>query len=73
MLMDRSVIDEVFQYHPPDAEQVEAMIRIRHAAKELAYIILEVCPASADKSDAFRKLREVVMVANASIVLNGII
>ena len=71
--MDRSLVEEAFTYHQPTPEMRDSMLKIRAYAKELAFVILEECPSSADRSDALRKLREVVFAANSSIVLNGII
>jgi hypothetical protein len=62
-------IDRMFTYHPPEGDQRDRYTRLRVKAKELAIVILEVTPASADQTDAIRKLRECVMTANASIAL----
>lgn len=64
-------IDEVFQYHAPDALQCERFVEIRQGAKDFAAILAANVPASADRSDAFRKLRECVHMANASVALHG--
>lgn len=66
------LIEQLFTYHAPDADQVERIDRIRNAAKALAHVIVENTPKSADRSAAIRKLREAVMTANASIVLRGV-
>lgn len=68
---DQAYLDDVFEYHAPDAPQIEAYRQIRAAAKALGLVLLTCCPASADRSAALRKLREAVMTANASIALNG--
>jgi len=39
---------------------------------ELALVILEHTPPSADQSAAIRKVREAVMTANASIACGGV-
>ena len=57
-----------FTYHAPTPAEVEAMVKIRAAAKELAYCIAMQTPAGPDQSVALRKLRECVMTANAAIV-----
>lgn len=64
-------LEELFEYHPPDAEQVQRYALIRKAAREFAGIIIRTTPASADQTAALRKLRECVMTANASIALKG--
>jgi hypothetical protein len=66
-------IDEAFQYHAPTTEQIAKMEELRRLAHDLAHCIMAECPASADRSAALRKLRECIMTANASIVLNGMI
>ena len=64
-------IAEVFTYHAPDEEQRKRYEVLRESARNFARDIAACCPASADRSDAFRKLRECVMTANASIALKG--
>lgn len=63
-------IENNFMYHAPNADQQEKYEKIRKQAKELAYLIDEVCPASREKSLAMTKLEESVMWANASIARN---
>lgn len=69
--MDQSTLDNWFRYHAPNEQQQAAYVAIRQSAKKLAETINAHCPDSADKSDAFRSLRNCVMTANASIALNG--
>lgn len=64
-------INEVFQYHSPDEDQRKAYELLREKARDFASAISTLCPTSADRSDALRKLRECVMTANASIALKG--
>lgn len=64
-------IHEVFTYHAPSELQRALYEQLREAARTFAATLTVCCPASADKTDAFRKLRECVMVANASIALKG--
>jgi hypothetical protein len=63
----RDTIDHNFSYHAPKRGQHEKYNEIRMKAKELAYLIEELCPKSREKSVAFTKLEESVMWANASI------
>ena len=63
-------IDNYFEYHAPTEEQIQRMKVIRNAAKALAMAIINNSPRSADQSSAIRHLRNAVMEANASIVLN---
>ncbi len=67
----KEYIDEVFQYHAPDEDQRVSYEKLRSSARDFAGAIAALCPASADRTDAFRKLRECVMTANASIALKG--
>ena len=66
-----SDIDNWFIYHPPKPEDLEKYIAIRDAAEELALTILKHTPSCPDQSAAIRKVREAVMVANASIACGG--
>ena len=65
------LVNDVFEYHAPTPEDVEAYKQIRAAAKVFAFTIVRTCPRSADRSVALRKVREAVMTANASIALRG--
>lgn len=62
-------IDNLFTYHAPKGNQPRRYEVIRSAAKDLAHVIADNCPPSADTTAAIRKLRECVMTANASIAL----
>lgn len=78
---ERSALDRVqvtdgqianwFEYHQPDAEQVEQFQRIRRAGAAFAQVILDNTPGSADQTAAIRKAREAVMTANAAIACRG--
>lgn len=67
---DEKRIENVFRYHPPNADQSGRYINLRNKAKELAYLIQMNCPNSREKSLAFTTLEETIMWANASIVKN---
>ncbi len=62
-------IEDLFTYHPPTADQVARYKAINDAAKNLAQVIVDNCPASADATDAIRSVRNARMTANASIAL----
>lgn len=66
-----ALIDTLFDWHAPTPNQTLAINCVRNAAKLLAVVIETSCPASADRTDAMRKLGECVMTANRSIVLGG--
>lgn len=63
-------IENVFTYHAPKEGQPEKYELLRAKAKELAYLIDELCPSSREKSLAMTKLEESSMWANASIARN---
>lgn len=60
-------IENRFTYHRPTEAQAAKYPRIRDKAKELAYLIDELCPNGREKALAMTKLEECVMWANASI------
>lgn len=67
-------LNEVFTYHPSTSEiQKKAYENVRYAAKEFARVVATHTPKCADQSAALRKIREAVMVANASIALEGLV
>lgn len=63
-------IENNFMYHSPKEGQNEKYEALREKAKELAYLIDDLCPGSREKSLAMTKLEESVMWANASIARN---
>ena len=71
MKWDYERIENTYTYHKPDEHQQRKYLEIREKAKELAYLILGECPESREKAVAMTKLQEVVMLANASIAING--
>lgn len=69
--MQQDLIDNWFTYHAPSADDLVAYDKLRNSAKEFAHAINDLCPDSADKTAAIRKLREATMTANASIACKG--
>lgn len=65
--------DELTSHHSPYPEQIQRISTIRAAAHNFLDAIDANCPPCADAADAKRKVREAMMTANASIVLNGMI
>jgi hypothetical protein len=65
-------IEETFTYHAPRGGDLHRYHEIRDAARDFATVIAEHCPESADRTAAFRAIREAVGWANASIALGGI-
>ncbi len=68
---DAESLDWVFDYHRPNDEQRKMYDDVRVAAKNMARVIFESCPACADRSAAIRKVREAMFTANAAIALHG--
>ena len=66
------IIAEMFRYHPPTIDSLPKYAAINQAAKNLAEVILQNCPGSADRSAAIRLVRDARMTANAAIALNGL-
>jgi hypothetical protein len=64
-------IENWFTYHQPTEVDQVAFVAIRNAAKELAKVIVNCTPPSADQTAALRKVREAVMTANAAIACQG--
>lgn len=65
--MENERIENAFTYHRPKEGQPEKYEALRAKAKELAYLVEELCPDSREKSLAMTKLEESSMWANASI------
>lgn len=63
-------IENNFKYHAPKEGQTEKYNKLRGKAKELAYLIEELCPNSREKSLAITNLEQSTMWANASIARN---
>lgn len=60
-------LENVYKYHKPKGNQTDRYEAIRSKAKELAYLIDELCPSSRERSIAHTNLEQVSMWANASI------
>lgn len=68
--MNNPKIDNAFTYHAPKEGQPAKYQAIREKAKELAYLVDDLVPASREQSLAITKLEECVMWANAGIARN---
>jgi len=64
-------LENIFTFHAPTPEQAAQYVRIRTAAKFLAYVIDRECAPGPDRTAAIRHVREAVMTANASIATNN--
>ena len=67
---DKKKLDNNFTYHAPIAGQPERYVALRDRAKNLAYVIMDLCPDSRERSLAITKLEEAVFWSNASIARN---
>ncbi len=56
-----------FKYHAPNPAQIALYEEIRAKGLELAILIYDSTPSSAEQTTAIRKVEEAVMWANASI------
>ena len=63
-------LDNVYTYHAPKADQPAKYVQLRDKAKELAELVVELCPDSRERSLALTKIEESSMWANASIARN---
>ncbi len=63
-------LENNFKYHSPKEDQPERYVNVRDSAKSFAYLIMELCPPSRERSLAITALEDAVMWANASIARN---
>ncbi len=63
-------IQNRFTYHPPHGDQAQRYEQLRTEARNLALLILRLCPSSRERSLAITALEETVMWSNASIARN---
>ncbi len=63
-------IEKRYTYHAPKEGQPEKYVAIRNLAKDLAYLVDQLCPDSREKSTSLTKLDEVMMFAIAAIARN---
>lgn len=67
MKTSKEQIENNFQYHAPKMGQPEKYNQLREKAKELAYLVNELCPNSRERSLSITKIEEASMWANAAI------
>ncbi|RXZ84616.1 hypothetical protein EBB07_00950 [Paenibacillaceae bacterium] len=63
-------LENNYKYHAPKVGQPEKYEQLRTKAKELAYLIDELCPHSRERSSAHTNLEQAMFWANASIARN---
>jgi hypothetical protein len=56
-----------FTYHPVKEGQAEVYQRVRQKARELAELVLHVCPDSREQATALTKIEEACFWINAGI------
>ncbi|HMI89250.1 MAG TPA: hypothetical protein VK550_34465 [Polyangiaceae bacterium] len=61
----------VFSHHSATPEKLARYDAIHTAAKRFAQVLLEQVPASSDRSEALRLVREASMMACAGVSLDG--
>ncbi|TXH59011.1 MAG: hypothetical protein E6Q97_00950 [Desulfurellales bacterium] len=64
-------IDNNFMYHSPKEGQPEKYEALRAKAKELAQMMLELCPDSRERAVALTELETANFWANAAIARNS--
>lgn len=64
-------IDDAFEYHAWDAEQVIRGNRVREVLAHAVKVIVAIVPPGPDRTIAIRKIREARMDANSAITHNG--
>ncbi len=64
-------IDDAFEYHKWDDDQVAAGKRVREILAEAVKVIVRDVPPSPDRTTAIRKIREARMDANSAITHGG--
>lgn len=69
--MKPELIDLYFTYQPPVADQIDARMQLRDAAKTFAQIANMLTPECADQTAGMRKLREAVTTFNQAIMFRG--
>lgn len=60
-------LSRCFDYHQPDPTDRAKYEQITAKTKDLAALIMELCPDGPDRDAALLRLREARMLANASI------
>ena len=71
-VLDEATLTNWFTYHSPSLEELPKYQAIRDAGLNLAKVIVENTPASADQSAAIRYARNAVFTANAAIACGGV-
>ncbi len=70
-MINQADLDNWFQYHPPNIEQLEKYEAIRSTGKSFAELVLALTPSGKDQSEAIRRIRDAVAVANAAVACSS--
>lgn len=65
--VDYEGIDNRIKHHPPSADAITCHQAVRDMARSALVTIQQVCPSSAERTLAERKIEEAMMWANAAI------
>lgn len=71
-MSETEVLHELFTYHPPTSKTLPKFSAINQAAKNFAEVVLQNCPASADRAIVIRLIQDARMTANRAVALNGL-
>lgn len=63
-------IENNFRFHPPMAGQSEMAAALRSKAREMAYVIHDICPPSREKQIAMQHLEQAMFYAEAAFKRN---
>jgi len=66
-----AAIDDMFEYHPWDAEQRARGAEVRRTLADAVIVIIQNVPPGPDRTVAIRKIREARMDANSAITHGG--
>jgi len=66
-----ATVDDMFEYHKWDEQQVANGVRVREALASAVKVIIDNVPPSPDRTVAIRKLRDARMDCNSAITHGG--
>lgn len=69
--IDADAVDNLFSFHPGTEVTNPLHAAVRETCRATAHDLLGLCPASAERTTAIRKLQEAMFFANASIACHG--
>lgn len=70
-MAENTTIENNFRYHAPKPGQPEKYEALRQKAKEMAYLIEDLCPCPRERALAMTNLEQSVMWANAGVAREG--